>query len=58
MNEDKLKVYLGNEKKTTKLSYKYQSGFVKPTGKFWKRLFNKQVRKGKPYKKTNWWYWS
>ena len=58
MNENKLKVYLGNAKKTEKLSYKWQSYFVRPTGKFWKRYFNKKVRKGAEYKKDNWWEWS
>ena len=35
-----------------------QSYFVKPAGKFWKRYFNKKVRKGAEYKKSNWWDWS
>ena len=28
------------------------SAIVKPSGKFWKRYFNKQVRKGKDHKKN------
>lgn len=32
----------------------WSSGIVKPTGKFWKRFFNKKVRKGSEYKKSNW----
>lgn len=57
MNEDKLKVILGNEKKTFKNTNTFQSFWVKPSGKFWKRFFNKKVRKGEPYKKSNWWQW-
>lgn len=33
-------------------------GFVKPTGKFWKRYFNKLVRKGATHKRCNWFYWN
>ena len=59
MNEDKLKVYIGNKRKTKKnLNYAYQSYFVKPAGKFWKRYFNKKVRKGADHKKGGWWDWS
>lgn len=31
---------------------------VKPSSKFWKRLFNKRVRKGLQYKRGNWFEWS
>lgn len=55
MNESKLKVKIGNLKET---EYKYQSYFVKPASKFWKRLFNKRIRKGENHKKGGWWYWS
>ena len=59
MNENRLKVRIGDLKKTKELSNNpAQSYFVKPVGKFWKRFFNKKVRKGSPHKKTNWWYWS
>lgn len=35
MNENKLKVYIGNKKKTYKnLNGHFQSYFVKPSGKF------------------------
>jgi hypothetical protein len=55
MNENKLKVFIGNKKKTKD---NHQSYFVKPAGKFWKRYFNKKVRQGSIHKKTNWWDWS
>ena len=35
----------------------YISGYVKPTGKFWKRLFNKKVRQGGVHKRMNWIEW-
>ena len=40
------------------LDYAHQSYFIKPASKFWKRYFNKKVRKGEQYKKGNWWDWS
>lgn len=55
MNEDKHKVHFGNLKKNTD---KWQSGWVKPSNKWWKRYFNKKVRKGETYKKNSWWHWS
>lgn len=60
MNENKLKVFIGDLKKTKRNldGYPAQSYFVKPSGKFWKRFFNKRVRKGAIHKKDNWWYWS
>lgn len=36
----------------------WQSWWVKPSGKFWKRHFNKKVRKGDLHKKSNWFEWS
>ena len=57
MNENKLKVFIGTRTKSKK-ELKYQSYWVKPCGKFWKRYFNKKVRKGADYKRCNWWYWS
>ena len=35
----------------------WASNFVKPSGKFWKRYFNKKVRKGSIHKKSNWFEW-
>lgn len=59
MNEDKLKVTVGNLKKTKlNLNTEAQSYFVKPSSKFWKRFFNKKVRKGAEYKRGNWFSWS
>ena len=58
MNENKLKLILGNLKKTkNNTGTPCQSFFVKPSGKFWKRYFNKKVRQGGEYKKQNWWQW-
>ncbi len=34
------------------------SSIIKPSGKFWKRYFNKKVRKGASPKRTNWHEWS
>jgi hypothetical protein len=33
------------------------SDIVKPTGKFWKRYFNKKVRQGATHKRSNWHEW-
>lgn len=57
MNEDRLKLKIG-KKGERKRQGTWQSFWVKPTGKFWKRLFNKKVRKGEEHKKGNWWHWS
>ena len=54
MNENKLKVRLGSK---SKRNIKHQSYWIKPSGKFWKRLMNKRVRQGATYKKINFWYW-
>ena len=58
MNENNLKVFIGNMKKTKDKVGLWQSYYVKPSGKFWKRYFNKRVRKGKIHKRDNYWYWS
>ena len=58
MNENNLKVFIGNMKKTKDKVGLWQSYYVKPCGKFWKRYFNKRVRKGKIHKRDNFWYWS
>jgi len=47
-NRNKLK--LGNENRFEK---GWKSGFVKPSGKFWKRYYNKRVRKGAIHKRDN-----
>ena len=31
--------------------------FLKPSSKFWKRYFNKKVRKGLKHKRGNWFEW-
>ncbi len=54
MNEDHRKLRLGKRKQ---LRHGYKSAIVKPSGKFWKRLFNKKVRKGAIHKRTNWMEW-
>ena len=58
MNENNLKVFIGNMKKTKDKVGLWQSYYVKPSGKFWKRYFNKRVRKGKIHNRDNFWYWS
>ena len=55
MNEDRRKVRIGQMKKTLGV---YASYYIKPSSKFWKRYFNKKVRKGATYKRGNWFYWS
>ena len=59
MNEQRLAVYIGNKRKTKlKTKQLWVSWWVKPAGKFWKRYFNKRVRKGKRHKRDNWFEWS
>ena len=60
MNEDRLKLRLSKRKQLKNNIYgdSWFSGYVKPTGKFWKRHFNKKVRKGKQHKRGNWFEWS
>lgn len=57
MNEDYYKIRLG-KKKESKRSGLWSSFYVKPSGKFWKRYFNKKVRHGQPHKRGNWFEWS
>ena len=57
MNEEKHKVRLGS-KGELKRQGGWQSYWIKPVGKFWKRYFNKKVRKGSEHKKSNWFEWS
>ena len=57
MNEDKHKIRLGKKKEFRRHGV-WQSYFVKPSGKFWKRFFNKKIRKGENPKKGGWFNWS
>lgn len=57
MNEDCGKIRLGKKKETKRNGW-WLSYYVKPTGKFWKRYFNKKVRNGKQHKRGNWFEWS
>lgn len=57
MNENKYKLRLSS-KGELKRQGTYQSFFVKPKGKFWKRFFNKKVRGGEQHKRGNWFEWS
>ena len=59
MNEDKYKFRLGRKKQRNNNEHGtiWFSYFVKPSGKFWKRYFNKKVRKGLKYKRGNWFEW-
>lgn len=34
-----------------------RNGYVKPSGKFWKRRFNKRVRRGAVHKRDNHFEW-
>jgi len=49
------KIKLANKKGFQKTGW--VNGYVKPAGKFWKRLFNKRVRKGATHKKSSWFEW-
>lgn len=52
------RLILGKKKQFKKLGGWF-SGYVKPSGKIWKRIFNKRVRTGKAtYKRDNWMEWS
>ena len=57
MNENKYKIHLGCVFKYKGIKL-WHSGHVKPTGKFWKRYFNKKVRNGLEHKRGNWFEWS
>ncbi len=48
-------IFLSKKKQLNKTGW--QSGFVKPSGKFWKRYFNKRVRRGATHKRDNWFEW-
>lgn len=56
MNEGKRKLKLGDKDEQRKLKCGFVGGYVKPSGRFWKRYFNKRVRKGGRYKRGNWWW--
>lgn len=59
MNEQRLRVPLGKKKIDKDFNPQYGfSGYIKPCGKFWKRFFNKKVRKGSLHKRGNWFEWS
>ena len=55
MNEETRKLRIGRRKEKRRNGW--NSYFVKPSGKFWKRYFNKKVRHGQEYKKSNWFEW-
>ncbi len=57
MNEDRNKLKPG-KKGNFKKHGTWQSYWIKPWGRFWKRYFNKKVRQGKEHKKGNWFEWS
>jgi len=57
MNEDRIKIRLGKKGEMKRLGG-WSSYYIKPSGKFWKRYFNKRVRKGGNYKRDNWMEWS
>ncbi len=56
-NDNPYKLRIGR-KRELKRQGTWQSYFVKPCGKFWKRMFNKKVRQGAAYKRGNWFEWS
>lgn len=60
MNEDRCKLKLSKRKQLhhNNCGNSWFSYYVKPTGKFWKRYFNKKVRQGSQYKGGNWLEWS
>lgn len=54
MNENKHKIQLGDKSRGDK---GLRNFYIKPSGKFWKRHFNKKVRKGARHKRGNWFEW-
>ena len=57
MNEDRHKLRLSKPKER-KRHGGWTSYWIKPVGKFWKRLFNKRVRTNKnKHKRGNWLEW-
>jgi hypothetical protein len=56
MNEDRIKLRLG-KKREFKRNQGWISSYIKPSGRFWKRFFNKKVRQGLQYKRGNWHEW-
>lgn len=50
------KIKLGKRKQLRETGW--ISAIVQPASKFWKRYFNKKVRKGEVHKKSNWLEWS
>lgn len=57
MNEDKLKIRIGRKGERA-IQGGWQSYWIKPSGKFLKRIFNKKVRNGGTHKRGNWFEWS
>ena len=57
MNEDRNKLRL-NKKGEMKRLGGWHSYHIKPSGKFWKRHFNKKVRRGATHKRGNCFAWS
>ncbi len=55
-NEDRYKLRIGKKGELKRLGW--QSYYVKPSSKFWKRYFNKKVRSGSIYKRGNFFEWS
>lgn len=56
MSKEADKLRLG-KKKEFKRCGGWISSYIKPSGKFWKRYFNKKVRCGTPHKRGNWHEW-
>lgn len=56
MNENKYKLRIGTKGERSRQG-RWISGWIKPSGKFYKRLFNKKVRKGLRYRRGNWLEW-
>ena len=52
MNEDRLKIRLGKKGEFKRLGGRFNV-YVKSSGKFWERHFNKKVRKRSRYKRVN-----
>ena len=67
MNENKLKVFIGNSRKTKKRIGSNQSYWIQPSGTWWKRLMAKRFRKlnidgiiteKTIHKRMSWKHWS
>lgn len=62
MNESNYRIPIGKKKRRKAIEEifgtRYASGYIRPHGKFWKRYFNKKVRKGAVHKRGAWFEWS